>query len=184
METVRKTNVRRGFSLVMISLTLVVLMGFIGLACDVGYGLLVAHQLQNAADAAALAGAGRLKSGQDDARLAAIDVAALNSAATASLILDYNATNVADGDIVIGRFDRENRIFTPGTEAPNSVKVVARRTAASANGPLTLLFGRMFGTETVDVSRHAIAMNQGSTGGGLIALCDDCECALQVSGSR
>ena len=50
----RKTRTtRRGVSLIWTALLMVVMIGFVGLACDMGYGMLVAHQLQNAADASA-----------------------------------------------------------------------------------------------------------------------------------
>jgi hypothetical protein len=54
---------------------------------------------------------------------------------------------------------------------PNAVKVVARQTLASAvNAPVPLIFGSIFGVDTADVVRVAIAISTGSTGAGLIAL--------------
>jgi hypothetical protein len=41
----------------------------------------------------------------------------------------------------------------------------------------------MFGTSTADVSRSAIAILAGTTGGGVIALCPDCECSIEFSGN-
>ena len=50
----------RGQSLVIVAVSLIVLMGFAGIAIDVGNMMLTRNELQNAADAAALAGAGAL----------------------------------------------------------------------------------------------------------------------------
>jgi Flp pilus assembly protein TadG len=48
---------QRGIALIWTALFLFLFVGFVGLACDWAYVLLVAHQLQNAADAGSLAGA-------------------------------------------------------------------------------------------------------------------------------
>ena len=55
------TGNRRGAAIIWMALLMLVFIGLIGLECDVGYGLLVAHQLHNAADAATLAAAQKLK---------------------------------------------------------------------------------------------------------------------------
>ena len=47
----------RGQTLITVALGLVVLLAFVGLAVDVGLMMLARNELQNAADAAALAGA-------------------------------------------------------------------------------------------------------------------------------
>ena len=65
----RKTQTsRRGIAIIWTAILVVVMIGFVGLACDTGYGLLVAHQLQNAADASALAGALAMIKGTDESR--------------------------------------------------------------------------------------------------------------------
>ena len=48
---------RKGSAIVYVAVTLVILVGFAGLAIDVGYLYLVRGELQNAADSGALAGA-------------------------------------------------------------------------------------------------------------------------------
>ena len=50
------TNKHRGIALVWVTLTLFVLLAILGLMLDWGLVYVVGHQLQNAADAAALAG--------------------------------------------------------------------------------------------------------------------------------
>ncbi len=174
---------RRGASMIWMAMLAIVFIALIGLMCDTGYAFLVAHQLQNAADAAALAGSRQLKFEHDAVRLAAVQVGAANFAAKSSVQLSPNAANDAGGDVVLGRYNRALRMFTPTLESPNAVKVVARRTDTSPNGPVPLIFGPAFGVSTVNISRSAIAINQGGTGAGMIALCGDCECALKISGT-
>ena len=151
-------------------LVLVVLIGFVGLALDVAYGVLVGGQLQNAADAASLAGVRLIRADLMTARQAAQSLALANDAATDPVQLALNEANAADGDIVIGRYDRATDIFTPTLTNPNAVKVVARRTGDALGGPLPLIFAPIFGIDTINLERTAIAMIGGGTGAGMIAL--------------
>lgn len=183
----RKRNSRhrkRGLALILTMLIGMILVGIVGLALDTGFVLLVGHQLQNAADAAALAGALRVSFDiTSDTQQAAADIALLNSAGRQPVELQLNDSNDPAGDIVIGRFDRDTRVFTPTLSAPNAVKVVARRTESSLGGPVPIFFGPVFGVEHINTTRLAIAMSSGSTGAGMIVLCGDCYCALKINGT-
>jgi hypothetical protein len=179
-----KDDREQGIVLVWVSIFLGVLIAFIGLALDWSYVLLTAHQLQNTADAAALAGAQLVKSNQDDARQLAHDIGIENKAGGVFIDLDLNAVNAMEGDIVLGRFDRDLREFTPDTDAPNAVKVVARRTDSSLNGSLPLIFAPAYGVDTSQVARSAIAMTQGGgAGAAIIALDNTTPCGLDVRGT-
>lgn len=68
-----------GNALVMVGLSMVAIMGFSALAIDVGVMLTARNQLQNAADAAALAGASGLIDSQAEATNRAITYAAANT---------------------------------------------------------------------------------------------------------
>ena len=173
----------KGISTIWTAILLVLLFGITGLLIDVGYSLLVTHQLQNAADAAALAGVQQVRLGPEAARLAAINLAQANTAAQEPVLLLDNPGNAIAGDIVIGRYNRTQRLFEPTLAGANAVKVVARRTEGSLNGPLGLFFGPVFGVTTVDISRHAIAMIGGGTGAGIIALNRTERNALTISGT-
>jgi Flp pilus assembly protein TadG len=166
MTTVRQ----RGVALVWVAITLVVLLGFVGLATDTAYLYLTAAQLQNAADAASLAGAQIVRMDIDLARQRAVTIGGANLAARQSVQLALNTENVAAGDVVVGDFDRDTGVFTPTLQGPNAVKVVARRTADSLNGTLPLIFAPAFGLDTANVVRSATAMVGGGTGAGVIAL--------------
>lgn len=160
----------RGMAYIWVAVILLVLILFVGLALDLAKVFFAIHQLQNASDAAALAGARVVKISQDEARQYAIDIAALNYADGQNVQLLINGGNLADGDIVVGRYDLKTSIFTVTTQAANALKVVARRTDTSPGGPVGLIFGPIINFHTCNVSRYAIAMAAGGTGAGLIAL--------------
>jgi len=173
---------RRGAILIWIALFMLVLIGFVGLATDTGLVVLSANELQNGADASALAAAQLLRANQNAARTAAVNVANANMAANSNVVLSPNNGNAADGDIVFGHYDRQERTFTPTTNSPNAVKVVARRTTTE-HGAIPLIFGSAFNANEANVSRTAIAMVGGGSGQGIIALCGDCSCALRMTGN-
>jgi hypothetical protein len=145
----------RGAVLVTTALLLTVLLVCAALTVDLGYLYCARAQLQNAADAAALAGIAELRSGGDDwaVRDAAADVAAANEAAASPVQLD------ADRDVVIGRYDWRAGAFSAGTDGGrgSAVKVVARRTDDSPAGPIALFFAPIFGKRSADVSAEAVA---------------------------
>jgi len=169
----------RGIALMWGAIWLSVLVLLLGLGFDTARVFLVAHQLQNGADAAALAGARLIKINETNARLKAQTIGFANFARGEPIQLDLNETNAFDGDIVIGWFDRKEGVFTavdPATHAVNAMLVVARRTSES-HGPIPLIFGRLFEPQgsltTSNVGRYAIAMSLNGVGAGLIALRPD-----------
>ena len=178
-----KLTRRRGIALIWVVMLLLTLIGFVGLATDVAWGVLVVQQLQNTADASALAAAQLVKSDQGLARIAAFDIAALNTAAGDHVQLELNSANLDTGDIVIGHYDRDKLTFTATTDSPNAVKVVARRTDTSLNGRAPLFFGGIFGVPDINLERSGIAMVGGGTGAGLIALDANANCSLSVGGT-
>lgn len=154
----------KGIANIWAIMTLMVLVAFLGLALDASYAFLSAHQLQNTADAASLAGAQVVRKGQELAYQAAATIASCNSVAGDLLDLVENPDNGLSGDVVIGYYSRKDRTFTPSLWAPNAVKVNAKRTETSPNGQIPLLFGPIFGFEQVALHRAAIAMIGGGTG--------------------
>ena len=169
-------------ALVLVAASLLVLVGVVGLSIDVGYVYLTSHQLQNAADAASMAGSRVVRDDPAEARDEAVKLAEANTAAREPVRLDPNASNDPDGDIVIGRYDREEGTFTPGYEAPNAVRVTARRNATSPGGRVALFFGGLFGVEGADIVRTATAKIGGGTGSGMIALGDG-DCTVEAKGT-
>mgnify|MGYP001179548068 CR=1 FL=1 len=144
MDAFRKIGKRdeQGFALVYIALMIVVLVGFVSLAVDMGYMYLAKGQLQNAADAGALAGAAMDLSNPTSVRQKAKQFAAVNKAAG-------DPVAITDADITIGNW---TSTLTPNfstTRTPlNAVKVIARRTEAGASaadqGRVHTFFGNIF----------------------------------------
>jgi Flp pilus assembly protein TadG len=168
-----KHPVRKGIVYVWVVVVLLLLITTVGLALDVSKVILVANQLQNAADAAALAGARVVKISQDQARQNAMNLALENSADGQSVQLASNQGNGSGGDIVVGRYNQQTGVFTPTTSGVNAVKIVARRSSGSLGGPVALNFGSLFKVDTCNISRSSIAVATGGTGAGIIALAPD-----------
>jgi Flp pilus assembly protein TadG len=160
----------KGTVIIWVAIFLVLIILLFGLALDTARVLLVAHQLQNAADAAALAGARLVKIDQLGARQQAAAIAFGNYADGKFVQLADNFDNLPDGDIVVGRYDRKTQVFTVTTLAPNALRIVARRTANSLGGPIPLNFGPIVNVKNSNIQRYTVAMASGGTGAGLIAL--------------
>ncbi len=167
----------KGFALVYIALMIVVLVAFVSLAVDLGYMYVAKGQLQNAADAAALAGATQLGTTVQKVKDEAIKFALTNKAAGENVAITNN-------DITLGYWD--GKLFTTPTPAfkpTNAVKVIARRDVAGATaanqGKIHLFFGKIFslvpgggaGWPEMGAAAQAIATHPPRPGAGIL-LCD------------
>jgi len=173
---------RQGIALIWVAIFLLVLILLAGLSLDTAKVVFVAHQLHNAADAAALAGAQIVKVDQSLARQQSIAIAGLNYADRLPVFLRDNQINDPNLDVVIGRYYRQTGVFAPTTDAPNAVKVVARRTAELPDGPVPLNFGPIADVDNANVARYAIAISSGTTGAGLICLAPE-GTGLEITGN-
>ncbi len=127
----------------MIAVYLVILFVAVTLSIDVARIQLTRAELRTATDAAARAGAETLGRTQDTALAvqAAIRVAAMNEVAGRSLTLRANQVELGRTlPNASGLFS-----FTPGSNLANAVRVTGLRTDASADGPVPMLFGPLFG---------------------------------------
>ncbi len=154
----------RGATAVIVAICLMMLAGFAALAMDVGYLYATRNELQNVADAGALAGAGFLGarysvlsySEQQTYTFARTDiVGAVNQVSQKNKAAGANIA-INDADIIIGNWDPDTRTITPTLTTPDAVRVTARRDG-SANGPIASIFARVFGVNTMDVSAVATA---------------------------
>ncbi len=160
-----KGRAQRGNAALLFALLLPVLLGFIALAVDFGHFWHVKNQLQNAADAASLAGARDLDGTAamfPVARQSAHDLGYQNQATLQPVNLDLNVANDPSGDIVLGRWDFSTQAFTPaGPTMPsyqvNAVQVQARRTAQEG-GSVATFFASFLGHPSQDISAHGIAV--------------------------
>lgn len=182
----------RGVALVWTAILLVLMILMIGLSLDTAKVAHNLHELQNAADAASLAGAQIVKTeSPDDTRQFTHDFGFANKAEHLEVTLrmktqlDPLTEDVSQYDILIGRWVRYNRTFIPTLDAPNAVMAVARRNATlGATAPaLSLTFGPIAGVDTADAAALAVAWDYDSGGAGLICLSENAVPGLYLSGS-
>ncbi|MDB5391774.1 MAG: helicase/secretion neighborhood TadE-like protein, partial [Planctomycetaceae bacterium] len=141
----RRKQSRAGVVLVLGAALMVVVMGFAAFAIDVGFMVLTRDQMQNAADAAALAGAMQMNNGSAAVRSAAIDIASRN-------FTGKSAVTMANSDVELGQYDMVSETFAVNEVAPNSVRVTARTSNRK------LFFAPVFNHKTFATSAQSIAM--------------------------
>ena len=127
------------------ALLMTVVFGFAAFAIDIGYMALTKDQLQNAADASALAGAMRMKYGPAAVRSAAIDIASRN-------FLGKQTVTLTDSKIELGIYDITTRVFVANEAVANSVRVTTEATNKA------LFFAPVLGHNTFSKSAQAIAI--------------------------
>ena len=152
-----RTSGRRGAVLIYITISLVALLGFIALAIDLGAVMVARTQIQNAADAAAFAGARTLTGG-------------VNSNMTQATT---NGQNVAAANLIMGRsvpaanvtmtygsyhYDPASQTFSPQFPpvAPDSSDL-AQATLTQGN---TTFFAKVFGITSFNVAATSIAAHR------------------------
>ena len=159
---------RRGATLMFALLLMVALVAAAAFSVDIGYIVTVQTQLQNAADASALAAVAELKqpyvqysqplvsksaqttilnNAMSSAIAEAERVAALNQAGSASSL------TVLDADVVCGFLDGSNVFHQtpPDSDFPNSVRVTVRRDS-QANNPVQTFFAGALGQPSASLS--------------------------------
>ena len=151
----------RGVAMIQaVVVTGVVGLGVAALAIDSGLMFHSRQELQNAADASALAAAMELGSIPVDSGQMARDQAALyaskNNVALQGMRIDSNQ------DVTFGHATFSSQTgkytFTAGAQPFDAVQVVAHRDSSNVGGPIDLLFGRALGQNTADISASAVAM--------------------------
>ena len=127
-----RTRSEQGATLVLLASLLVVLLGAAAMAADLGWLYLNGLRTQQAADAAALAGVVHMPDDFPSASKAAIDVAASNK---------YRDTSLGGGATVTP---------APMAGSEHQLEVTVAR-------PVDTFFMKVFGIDTVNVSRRAVA---------------------------
>ncbi|REJ71681.1 MAG: TadE/TadG family protein [Planctomycetota bacterium] len=144
---------RKGAILVLAAVLLTAMFGFVAFALDVGLICLAKAELQNAADAGALAGVQMLGNGPGAVRDEATLLTSKNDAAGTPV-------EILAEDVEIGHLDPVTQEFTalPADQehAGTAVRVTCRRSAARGN-PLQLFFAPIIGSTHADVAESAIA---------------------------
>lgn len=171
---------RKGTIAPLAAFSLIFVIGMVAFAVDVSWMVSTETELQNAADAAALAAAAalpnyyvqynlpNLTSGQKATVLASAKTAAQTAAtncaarngAGGKTTLNIDTTN----DIEFGFTDSSLNYSTTYT-FPNSVTVTVRRasTSNSTNGALSMFFAPVIGTSNVNLKASATATMYGGT---------------------
>lgn len=163
-----------GASAVIIALSIFALIGAASLTIDVGNLYTVRNELQNVADAAALAGAGQLiqkdASGNayrdsDLAKTTAIQVAQTQSQIQGQETVADDGRN--DLTILFGVWDIYSSSLSlawtdlgtsvPSTSNANAIRVSVTRETGKAYGPVISLFAKIFGIPNTKVSAIATA---------------------------
>lgn len=173
----------RSVALIWVAVFASALVAMFALAADTAYYAVAVHQLQNAADSAALAGALKVRASATEAHQAAYNVAAANHVTGCSVQLVPNTTNDPAGDIVIGSYNRTTHLFTPTLTQPNAVKVLARRTSGAPGGCVSLFFGGIYGVPTAEATRTAIAVSGSASSTGILILDAHRRDALHANGN-
>ena len=132
---------QEGAVAVMAAIITVVLMGFTSLAVDVGVVVTSRTQLQSAADSAALAAASKLS--------------VVNYDVVRSTAKEYGNNNKVMNQSVVLQ-DSDIQIFDDPDAALRRVRVTAYRTGARGN-PINLLFAKIFGYSSVDMTASSMA---------------------------
>jgi len=157
-KLIKKFKDQKGIAAVWVAIVLLMLLGFAALAIDVGYLYATKNELQNIADAAALAGAGEL--GQIYKGLAPADQQSYDFStkredivASARGVVGSGKNkaggkdvSIRDDDIIIFNINQAVGDLKSGSNfytLPDAVRVIARRDA-SANGPIRMFFARIF----------------------------------------
>ncbi|HKJ31371.1 MAG TPA: pilus assembly protein TadG-related protein, partial [Balneolales bacterium] len=182
-QLISKLKDQKGASAIIIGVALVMLIGFAAIAIDIGYLYSTRNELQNIADASALAGAGLLGDVYAHLTSAEQQTYACGDQNTISDSFENDcdsiinraqdvvgsSKNLAGGeDIVIdpnevkiGDWNSASRTFTEFTNLttlrPNAVKVVARRDTSRVNTSVATFFARIFNVDSVAVSAEATA---------------------------
>jgi uncharacterized protein YegL len=138
----RRGHGRRGLVVVMAAVFLVVMVGMVAFAVDVGFVTVARTELQGAADAAALAGVAKLPLGEGAAVGEAEFYAGQNITANRPPAITTT----------VGQWDEGSRAFNPGVAPFDAVQVQV----VSQKQPL--FFGRVMGTNDFDSGATATAL--------------------------
>ena len=138
---------RRGAIIVLAAVLMIVLMAMLAFSIDLGYRMMVQTELDRAVDAGALAGAGTLVDGTDEAMATVRDFVGRN-------LVGGESVGAPNMNIETGHWDPTARTFTPSTILPSAIKVRAQ----SNDQPY--FFAPVLGRADFDVAAEAIAMYQ------------------------
>ena len=155
---------RRGNIIVMTAIMLVVMMAMIAFSVDIGYMYTMQAQLQRSVDAAALAGAGELVEGVDEAQAKAREYLVRNPVGSSISVVNENELDAAISDFIVdhgdnldlqvGEWDPVTRTFIETDVLPSTLKV------GMEYHNLPFFFARFLGKENFTIRAESTAMFQ------------------------
>lgn len=172
---IRTSNIKtqRGVTLIIVTIALVALIGFAALAIDISNLYVARNELQNAADAGALAGAANLyrytPNPKNEIQFADVDNNANKIASEAAKAnkSQMSAVDVKDDDIEIGYWNFNNHSFTPNPplkriniwyfDPSNDQFVNAIRVTTGRQNPVSTFFARIFNILFFNPTPSAVA---------------------------
>lgn len=154
---------RRGAVAPAVAVSVLMLLGFVALAVDAGRLYVVRGELQNTADAAALAAARALLT--VDAQLDNLPQIRTDGYTYASNIgalfeCTGQPVTVEQGNVTFGQLERPDNLselLDIWTADYNAVRVFVRRSKGSPDGPVSMTLSQLFGNMDADVSASAVA---------------------------
>ncbi len=180
-----KNNPRRAAIAPLTAAMVIPLLAMVAFSVDMGWLVVVETQLQNSADAAALAGTQELMGPYVQWSLPGLSanqknviraIAIQNAIATTRQYASYNTAGdvtltVLDTDIEVGYTDAQGNYDPnpPWTIFPNTVGVTLRRDA-QANQPVSLFFAPVLGCNSMPLTAYARAATMEGNVNTLLAL--------------
>lgn len=171
MRTRRSRKKQEGAVVIMVALCLVSLLGIAALVIDIGNLLVARNELQNAADAAAMAGAGCLMPRTECSNTTASQPDWTTAQATASAFSTSTTTNQVQGahvkvsTVATGYWNTtgtpyglESLPFTPGTHDLPAVQTTILKDGSNANGAVAVFLAKVFGVQLLKASAVATAV--------------------------
>lgn len=157
-----RSRLQRGIVMPLAAISLLSLLGIAALAIDVGYLFVVRNELQNAADSAALAGAGALvpytgtpaTPNWANAEALANNAISLNRAVNADLVNGQVATGYWD---ITGNRTELNPEPLDANDL-TAVMVTIQRAAGNNGGPVNAFFAQVLGINTFNVPARGVAV--------------------------
>lgn len=167
----RRPADRRGAVIVLAAFLMIFLMAVMAFSIDMGYQVNTQTEMQRAVDAAALAGAGVLVEGVDDAQNRAVEYLARNPVGestdpepfdSSSLVPAFEAKYAGDFEIKTGHWDPEaidpangrQGLFMESNLRPSAIKVFFRKSGRP------YFFAPVLGRDEFQVEAEAVAMYQ------------------------
>jgi Flp pilus assembly protein TadG len=161
-----KLRSEKGVTLVYVAILLVVFLGMTALAVDIGYLMVSRNELQNAADASALAATRKLGSiyqamSYDDQQSYVCnpnDIIPVAQLTAASNMAATQFVTVPDADVVIGTWDTTTKVLSPTLNQPDAVGVTTRRDdTPGVGGRVGTFFAQIFNIQSLPVTATAVA---------------------------